>query len=84
MIAAPKKEVDWKKVAGGISDTCMQVEAVPAHCQWSNVGAERAIQIDKRTLRKKYTCGMTISLLSTTDRPGSPGCCLMSKEWTEL
>ena len=38
----------------------VQWKAVPAQCQWTNVGARRAIQIAKRTLKKTLEANNTL------------------------
>ena len=47
-------------MACGVGDMGMQWEAVPTKCQWRNGGAEIAIQMAKRTLKKKLDVKTTL------------------------
>ena len=72
MSSATKESIDCKAVMGGITSKGVQWEIIPALCQLRNRGVKRAIQMAKRTLKKKLK--LIPSLTSKNSKP--PLCCL--------
>ena len=60
MVAAAKENINWKAVLGGITEKGVRWETVPTQCQCRNGIAKWAIQMAKRTLKKKHEAEITL------------------------